>query len=170
MELQVLKNRAIKMKKKIKKSSNSHRRSTFSKLSDGRIECNGSLLRRLSKRVVNKKWIIEYFKCKNNRNFCKDNSLSCKFSGKLFYKINTEPHLLEIIKDHSPFCTGKKRYKEKRKNELENFCFVDNLIESDEIPIANISVQLHENEGSDTQSINCNNNDSNNNNSNKRVI
>lgn len=159
------------MKKKTKKLSNSHQRSTFSKLSEGRIECNGSLLRRLSRRVVNKKWIIEYFKCKNNRNFGKNDSFSCKFSGKLFYKINTEPHLIEIIKDHSPLCPNKKKLKEKRKNELENFCFVDNFIESDEVPIANISVQLHDNEGSDTQSVNCNNNNDNSNiNSNKKVV
>lgn len=126
------------MKRRTVRPKKLHLKVPYTKIDEGRIESSGSILKRLNKRIFHKQWIIEYFKCKNSKSFKRGTSTPCNFSAKLLYRINSQPKFLEIIKEHSPLCTN-----QKRTTIEEKYCYVDTLIESEAIPIANLSVQIH---------------------------
>ncbi len=128
----------------------------FSQIEDGIIECQGIILKRLNKRIRNKKYVLEYYKCQNSYTRTK-NCGPCKFSGKLVYTVNTRPLYLEIIKKHSLFCInneGNKSYlcshcsskrENDKKKEVQSLPF-EHCVYSDTVPIINISVQVHKEE------------------------
>ena len=126
------------MKRRAVRPNKLHLKVPYTKIDEGRIETSGSILKRLNKRIVHKQWIIEYFKCKNSKSFKRGITNPCTFSAKLLYRINSQPKFLEIIKDHSPLCNN-----QDRSTVEEKYCYVDTLIESESIPIANLSVQIH---------------------------
>lgn len=128
----------------------------FSQIDDGIIECQGIILKRLNKRIRNKKLVLEYYKCQNSYTRTK-NCGPCKFSGKLVYNVNTKPIYLEIIRKHSLFCSnneGNKKYlcshcssirENDKKKEVKTLPF-EHTVYSNAIPIINISVQVHKEE------------------------
>lgn len=133
-----------------------HKIVPFSQLEEGMIECQGFILKRLNKRIRQKKIVLEYYKCQNSYTRNK-NCGPCKFSGKLVYQINSQPTFLEIIKNHSLFCLNKEgnklylcanhctRRKLNKQKRLNIVPFEHNIY-SNKIPIVNISVQIHNDE------------------------
>lgn len=130
--------------------NHNHPHVPFTPLTDGMIESEGIILKRLSRRIRHKKIVLEYYKCFNTYSRTK-NCGPCKFSGKLIYQVNSShPTSLEIIKPHSLFCLnneGNKLYlspnatSKKRKKKIKIIPF-EHEIYSDSVPIVNISVQI----------------------------
>ena len=129
--------------------SSSNERVPFSHLEDGLIECQGIILKRLNKRIKNKKIVIEYYKCQNS--FCRSkNTGPCKFSGKLIYYLRTQPKYLEIIKQHSSFCLnneGNRIYVDqpnKKGKEKKGYQILplDGQIYTNKVPVVDISIQI----------------------------
>lgn len=142
------------MKSILKDSVNSSRTNLpFREIDDGIIECQGIILKRLTKRIKNKKIVIEYYKCQNTYSRNKHCG-PCKFSGKIKYKLNQKPKSLEVIKKHSLFCLnneGNKLYLSK----IERNLLIDKQVTSlplehyiygNTIPKAKVSVQIHKEE------------------------
>jgi hypothetical protein len=132
----------------------------FTEIDDGIIECQGIILKRLTKRIKNKKFVIEYYKCQNTYSRHKHCG-PCKFSGKIKYKTNQKPKSLEIIKNHSLFCLnneGNKLYLSKIERNLLTDKQVtsfplEHYIYSNIIPNAKLSIQIHKEEINTTYSI-----------------
>jgi hypothetical protein len=79
----------------------------FNRKSEVKIECNGKTLSRIYKKQIGKKsMIFEYYKCWNAKGSHKN---KCKFAGKLYYKLGTEPKTIEILSDHSINCPSFKK-------------------------------------------------------------
>jgi hypothetical protein len=79
----------------------------FNRKSEVKIECNGKTLSRIYKKQIGKKsMIFEYYKCWNAKGSHKN---KCKFAGKLYYKLGTEPKTIEVLSDHSINCPSFKK-------------------------------------------------------------
>ena len=116
----------------------------FTELTDGIIQCQGTILKRLNRRTTNKNTILEYYKCYNSLSKHK-HAETCKFSGKLVYNIHTRPSHLIIIKQHSLNCSHneilKKVHQHKTKLNL-NILPSDHFIYNEGIAHASISIQI----------------------------
>lgn len=120
---------------------------SFMEISEGVIECQGIVLKRLNRRISNKNMVIEYYKCHNS---C-DKMEMCKFSGKLVYNINSRPNYLTIIKKHSIYCSSR-NFQKKHKITLNEVPLqtksifslpYDHVIYSEGILPASVSIQIH---------------------------
>ena len=128
----------------------------FKKKTEGKIECNGMILTKINKRITEKtSMIMEYYKCWNSK---RNHKNACRFTGKLCYKIGSQPKNIEIISDHSLTCPGYKKFtKMKKFNEnvdesFENEELINPMIQSNNLfEKLDIFVQLHSPKNSDNE-------------------
>ena len=128
---------------------------TYKKKTESKIECNGMILTKVNRRIIEKtSMIMEYYKCENSIN----NKNVCKFAGKLCYKIGTQPKNIEIISDHSLTCPGYKKYtkinkfNENDEESFENEESINPMIQSNFLyEKLDIFIQLHSPKNSDNE-------------------
>ena len=125
----------------------------FKKKTEGKIECNGMILTKINKRITEKtSMIMEYYKCWNSKRNQKN---VCRFTGKLCYKIGTQPKNIEIISDHSSTCPGYKKFikmNEYDEVSFENEEYNNPMIQSNTIyDKLDIFIQLHSLKNSDEE-------------------
>ena len=127
----------------------------YKKKTESKIECNGMILTKVNRRIIEKtSMIMEYYKCENSIN----NKNVCKFAGKLCYKIGTQPKNIEIISDHSLTCPGYKKYtkinkfNENDEESFENEESINPMIQSNFLyEKLDIFIQLHSPKNSDNE-------------------
>lgn len=143
-----------------------YERVTFFRIDTNLIQSEGIILKQLNKRYRNKKTVLEYYKCKRGSSKSANyRNGKCKFSGKLTYQIGTEPQYLEIIHPHSNLCsqnnegsnssskksnTKLKTKKSQIPQKLYKYTPVLPYIYTDNVPIADIKVQLKTTNDSDS--------------------
>ena len=98
---------------------------------------------------------MEYYKCWNSKRNQKN---VCRFTGKLCYKIGTQPKNIEIISDHSLTCPGYKKYtkinkfNENDEESFENEESINPMIQSNFLyEKLDIFIQLHSPKNSDNE-------------------
>ena len=125
----------------------------YKKKTESKIECNGMILTKINKRITEKtSMIMEYYKCWNSKRNQKN---VCRFTGKLCYKIGTQPKNIEIISDHSSTCPGYKKFikmNEYDEVSFENEEYNNPMIQSNTIyDKLDIFIQLHSLKNSDEE-------------------